>query len=129
MPRSKRCASASQGNPLYARELVIGAVAGGHLRNDRGVWRLVGPLEATARLSDAIAARLDVPDPEARAALERTALWEPVGLSTLEAAVGAALIERLEPGDSSTSAEPGDANRCASPTRCTGRSCVTTWPP
>ena len=121
--------AASQGNPLYARELVIGAVAAGHLRNDRGVWRLVGPLEATARLSDAIAARLDEPDPEARAALERTALWEPVGLSTLEAAVGADLIERLERGDSSTFAEPGDASRCASPTRCTGRSCVKTWPP
>ena len=88
--------SASQGNPLYARELVIGALDGGHLRNDRGVWRLAGPLEATARLTDAIAARLDVVDAEARAALERTALWEPVGLSVLEAAVNPAAIERLE---------------------------------
>jgi ATP/maltotriose-dependent transcriptional regulator MalT len=87
---------ASQGNALYARELVIGAVDGGHLRDDRGVWRLSGRLEATARLTDAIAARLDVADAEARAALERTALWEPVGLSVLEAAVGPSAIELLE---------------------------------
>src|SRR5262249_15192596 len=87
---------ASQGNVLYARELVIGAVDSGQLRNERGVWRLTGRLEATARLTDAIAARIDVVDTQARTALERTALWEPVGLSSLEAEVGPAAIEQLE---------------------------------
>ena len=32
----------SRGNALYVRELVLGAIKGGRLRLDRGLWRLAG---------------------------------------------------------------------------------------
>jgi ATP/maltotriose-dependent transcriptional regulator MalT len=86
----------SQGNVLFARELVLGAIEGGQLRYDRGVWRLAGRLVATARLADTVAARLDVLDPETRSALDRVALSEPVGLTMLESFAGAAAVEQLE---------------------------------
>ena len=49
---------ASRGNPLYVRELVLGALDGGHLFVQHGVWRLVGPLITTPRLREVVAARL-----------------------------------------------------------------------
>ena len=36
--------TASRGNVLFVRELVLGAVDAGHLVDQHGVWRLVGPL-------------------------------------------------------------------------------------
>ncbi|HET6953278.1 MAG TPA: LuxR family transcriptional regulator [Acidimicrobiales bacterium] len=87
---------ASQGNVLFARELVLGAIDTGSLRQERGVWRLDGPLSATARLADALAARLERLDDASLAALDRVALWGPVGLSTLESAADPAAVETLE---------------------------------
>jgi ATP/maltotriose-dependent transcriptional regulator MalT len=86
----------SQGNPLYTRELVLAGIDGGQLRQERGVWRLEGPLVASARLADAVAARLDVLDSETRAVIDKVALWEPVGLTMLESVVGAGAVEHLE---------------------------------
>src|SRR5262249_53341813 len=86
----------SQGNVLYARELVLAAIDSAQLRQDRGVWRLKGPLVASARLIDTVAARLDVLDPAPRAALDKVALWEPVGLAMLESIAGAEAVEQLE---------------------------------
>lgn len=86
----------SQGNVLFARELVLGAIDGGRLRQERGVWRLGGPLTATARLADTIGARLEQLDEPSVSALHRVALWEPVGLLALEATVGPAAVEALE---------------------------------
>jgi hypothetical protein len=88
--------TASRGNVLFVRELVLGAIESGHLIEERGVWRVSGPLTATARLADTITARVDVLDEPSRAALDRVALWEPVGLVTLEAAAGPATVEALE---------------------------------
>jgi ATP/maltotriose-dependent transcriptional regulator MalT len=75
---------------------VLTALDGGQLRQDRGVWRLAGRLVASARLTDAITARLDVLDPDTRAALDRVALWEPVGLAMLETVAGIYAVEQLE---------------------------------
>jgi DNA-binding CsgD family transcriptional regulator len=86
----------SEGNALFAREMVLGALEGGRLHLDRGVWRLVGPLHATARLTDAVTSRLEVLDQLGRAALDRVAVWEPVGLAMLNDAVGASVVEELE---------------------------------
>ena len=88
--------TASRGNVLFVRELVLGAIESGHLIEERGVWRVSGPLTATARLVDTITARVEVLDEPSRAALDRVALWEPVGLVTLEAAAGPDAVEALE---------------------------------
>ena len=44
--------TASEGNVLFVRELVLGALDSGHLVDQRGVWRLVGPLVTTPRLHE-----------------------------------------------------------------------------
>ena len=41
----------SQGNALYLRELVLGAVASGTLTLERGLWRLTGAPPVTRTLS------------------------------------------------------------------------------
>ncbi len=88
--------TASQGNVLLVRELVLGALDRGHLVEQRGVWRLVGPLVTTPRLRELIAARLGRLPPATVAALDMLAVWEPAGLATLEAIVGAAQLELLD---------------------------------
>ena len=44
--------TASEGNVLLVRELVLGALERGHLLDQRGVWRLTGPLVTTPRLHE-----------------------------------------------------------------------------
>ena len=52
----------SQGNPLYLRHLVEGAVATEHLRRVAGVWQLRGATVITQQLSALVSARLaDLP--------------------------------------------------------------------
>src|SRR4029079_11444265 len=51
--------SASQGNVLFVRELVLGALDAGQLVEQHGVWRLAGSLVPTQRLQDLVAARLN----------------------------------------------------------------------
>src|SRR5829696_4732596 len=62
--------TASGGNVLFVRELVLGAVEGGRLADQRGVWRLVGPLVTTPRLQELVASRLGTLAPEATDALD-----------------------------------------------------------
>ena len=50
--------SASQGNVLFVRELVLGALDAGQLVEQHGVWRLTGALVATQRLHELVAGRL-----------------------------------------------------------------------
>jgi DNA-binding CsgD family transcriptional regulator len=88
--------AASRGNPLFVRELVLGAWSAGSLVEDSGVWRLVSPLQGTARLTDLVMARLGAADASAEPALELLAVAEPVGLADLEALVGAGTVEGLE---------------------------------
>ena len=78
------------------RELVLGAIDSGHLVDQRGVWRLVGPLVATSRLHELVAARLGALGRDATDALDILAVWEPAGLSTLEAIVGRERLEMLD---------------------------------
>ncbi len=87
---------ASRGNVLFVRELVLGAIDAGHLVDQHGVWRLNGALVTTPRLAQLVAARLGALPPAAAAALDRLALWEPMGLSTLEDLVGHAQLELLD---------------------------------
>jgi DNA-binding NarL/FixJ family response regulator/tetratricopeptide (TPR) repeat protein len=86
----------SQGNPLFVRELVLGALDAGHLFTQHDVWRLVGPLITTPRLREVVEARLGNLHAEGMDALDRVAAWEPIGLATLEAAVGHDQLEQLD---------------------------------
>ena len=88
--------TASQGNVLFVRELVLAGLDGGQLVEQRGVWRLVSPLVATPRLHELLAARLGCLPPEVADALDVLAVWEPTGLSTLEETVGPGPLEHLD---------------------------------
>ena len=84
------------GNPLYLRELVLGALADGTLREVAGVWRLVGDLPASAALGDRVLGRMAALSDGARDALELIAVGEPIGLDALEGMVDIELLEELE---------------------------------
>ncbi|MBV9952382.1 MAG: AAA family ATPase, partial [Acidimicrobiia bacterium] len=89
-------ATRSEGNVLFVRELVLGALDQGHLVEQHGVWRLVQPLTATPRLVEVVAARLGGLDRVTLDALEAIAVWEPVSISVLESALDARALETLD---------------------------------
>ena len=86
----------SQGNVLYLRELVIGALDSGTLCDDGGIWRLVGALVPSDRLSDLIGARLAGLTAEEMALLELVAVGEPLGATELTELGEPLIAERLE---------------------------------
>lgn len=71
---------ASHGNPLFLRELAIGAVEAGTLAHVGGLWQLDGDPVGTPALRDLIRARLRNLGTEERDAVERLALCEPLGI-------------------------------------------------
>ncbi|MBE2319822.1 hypothetical protein DVA67_027910 [Solirubrobacter sp. CPCC 204708] len=74
----------SQGNPLYARELVLGAVESGRLLADHGLWRLTGRPSVAASLVELVGDRLRELTQAQRAPVELLALAEPLRLSEIE---------------------------------------------
>jgi DNA-binding CsgD family transcriptional regulator len=92
----RRLWDATRGNPLYLRELVVGASAAGSLRTERGLWILRGPTSAPPRLIELIGARLGELDDAARSAIDLVALAEPIQLDVLSALVDVEVLERLE---------------------------------
>ena len=88
--------TASRGNALFLRELVLGALERGQLVKTHGVWRLAGGLVTTQRLGELIAARLRTVVGDPADALDLLAVWEPAGLSSLEAVVGREPLEALD---------------------------------
>ena len=74
----------SQGNALYLRELLIGAVDSGALIEAGGIWSLHRPLTAPGRLVELVAARLAVLPAETTAVVELLAVGEPLGMQVLE---------------------------------------------
>jgi DNA-binding CsgD family transcriptional regulator len=83
------------GNVLAVRELVLGGVESGALRQEGGVWRLDGPL-GTPRLFELVSQRLDALSPLERRAFELLALGEPLGIPVLERLVDLESVEQLE---------------------------------
>ncbi|MFB9641615.1 helix-turn-helix transcriptional regulator [Agromyces lapidis] len=71
---------ASHGNPLFLRELVIGAVETGALVRAGERWQLEGDPVGTPALRDLIRARLRGLGTEERDAIERLALCQPLGI-------------------------------------------------
>ena len=70
----------SQGNPLYARELVLNAVDTGCLKLSRHLWRLTEPPSVGASLVELVEQRMSALTADQRAPLELLALGEPLGL-------------------------------------------------
>src|SRR4029450_5133699 len=76
------------GNPLYLRELVLGGLESGALRQVDKVWRWRGKLAGATRLVELVRARLGMLDEAARVAVELVAWGEPLGVGVLERLVG-----------------------------------------
>jgi len=87
---------ASQGNPLFVRELVRGAVDAALLVEEGGLWRLAHPLATSPRLTELIEARLSDLEPEQREVIELVAFSEPVRLSLLATLAPRSAIEAVE---------------------------------
>ncbi|MGH3825011.1 MAG: LuxR C-terminal-related transcriptional regulator [Pseudonocardiaceae bacterium] len=87
---------ATQGNPLFARELLTAALADGTLAESQGVWTLTCRLRAPPRLWELLADRLGDLDGPARTAAELIALGEPLPLEVVVTMVGEDAAERLE---------------------------------
>jgi len=85
----------SAGNPMFARELVLGALDAGLLTARRGLWRLGDRPPVPASLTALITRRLQSLSAEQREPLELLALGEPlrvdevVGLTSYEAVAAA----------------------------------------
>ena len=89
---AERC----QGNALFLRELVMGALDDGSLDNDGGMWRLRGELSPSARLVEIVEAHLGRLDDDERSLLELVAYGEPLGQAELTALAEPAAAEALE---------------------------------
>ena len=76
-------AQTSRGNPLYVRELVLGALADGSLREINELWRMPVRPAINASLRELITARMAGLEAEVLPALELLALGEPLRLSEM----------------------------------------------
>jgi DNA-binding CsgD family transcriptional regulator len=87
---------ASGGNPLYVRELLLGALESGALLERSGVWYLERKLPSTRRLLDLVQQRIGALTAEDRSVVDLLALCQPVELGYLDATAPAGVLESLE---------------------------------
>ncbi|HVL07052.1 MAG TPA: LuxR C-terminal-related transcriptional regulator [Acidimicrobiales bacterium] len=92
----RRFAEASGGNALLLRELLLGAAEAGLVRQEDGLWRLVGALPLSARLVEIVTTRLGAIGEREREALEVVAYGEPLGVGSLEERFGTEALHRLD---------------------------------
>jgi DNA-binding CsgD family transcriptional regulator len=104
---AERC----QGNALFLRELVIGALEDGSLQDDGGIWRLGRELEPSSRLVEIVEGRLGRLGEGERALMELVAYGEPLGQDELATLSDPALAEGLERRDLLASHLDGDRLR------------------
>jgi DNA-binding CsgD family transcriptional regulator len=88
----------SDGNPLYLRELILGGLESGALRQLDGVWRWTGGLAGATRLAEVVEARLGAVDETARAAVELVAWGEPLAARVLERLIDKDAVQAAEGG-------------------------------
>lgn len=86
----------SAGNPLFVRELLIGAQQSGSAYLQDGIWFLRLPLPAPLRLTELIASRLDSATTETVEVVELLAVGEPLGYAELVKIAGHASVEGAE---------------------------------
>lgn len=99
--------TASQGNPLYLRELVVGAQEAGALSSAAGMWRMLGRPATPPRLRELVERRLALLDEAQRGALELLAVADTIGMRLFEDLVGSSVLEQLERRDLVTVAADG----------------------
>jgi DNA-binding CsgD family transcriptional regulator len=92
----RRLWEVSQGNALYLRELLIGAVDSGALTEGGGIWALRQPLTAPGRLVELVASRLSGLAPDTVAVIELLAAGEPLGVPVVEKVTNPAGLEDAE---------------------------------
>ncbi len=98
---------ASEGNPMFVHELLLGARQAGHLAVEGGVWRFTRPLLASARLTELLASRLaDLSDRE-REVLDLLAVAGELGRSRLVGLTSGAAVDAVERGGMVDVAEVG----------------------
>lgn len=86
----------SEGNLLYLRHLIEGALTAGALRQVDGVWQLRGEMALTPQLSTLIRQHLDSLPSQVKSVLEYLAIEEPLTLEELSALTDRAAIEQAE---------------------------------
>lgn len=86
----------SGGNPLYLRELLLGAHHSGALSQLDGIWLIRHPFPASARLVDLIGYRLAELSGQAAEVVDLLALGEPLPFDLLFSAVGRQGVEEAE---------------------------------
>jgi DNA-binding CsgD family transcriptional regulator len=91
-----RVLSLTEGNPLYAHELLIDARRSGALANADGRWRWTGKPPEMLRLRDLIDAHTNDLSSESRLALELLAVGAPLGLDELAAVSSVEAAAELE---------------------------------
>jgi DNA-binding CsgD family transcriptional regulator len=80
--------SSSQGNALFVRELVLGALEAGTLARSGGLWQLTRKPRVSASLSRLVGERMAALDAGSRAPIELLALTEPLRVDELTALAG-----------------------------------------
>ena len=86
----------SRGNPLYLRELVVAARAGGRIVEVAGMWRLAGGLPLSRRLAELLGDRLGLLADEELAALELLAVAEVLPVRVLTGLAGDGPVTSLQ---------------------------------
>lgn len=92
----RQIVDACAGNPLYARELVIGAIEDGSMRRVRGLWRMEGRPGVSPSLRALIKRRIGALDADVLGPLELLALGEPLRVGELAALTS---LEGLQSGE------------------------------
>ncbi|MFE5407370.1 LuxR C-terminal-related transcriptional regulator [Microbacterium sp. NPDC056569] len=87
---------ATGGNPLYLRELVVGALESGRLAAQAGVWQLTGDPVGSPALRDLILARVAQLDPDERDVVDRLAVTGELRAAHLVAPGARDALARLE---------------------------------
>jgi DNA-binding CsgD family transcriptional regulator len=105
----------SRGNPLFVRELILGALESRTLVELSGVWHLRNGLGSTGRLQDLVEQRIGGLTVEARSVIERLALCQPLELDYLEMIASAEVLESLELAGLVSIAVTGQEVRLAHP--------------
>ena len=86
----------TKGNPLFLREVVLGSREAGSLAQTGGLWRLIGNVVSSPRLTEVLGLRLDSLAAGEREVVEFVALGEPLEHNILESLTSTAALRRME---------------------------------
>ncbi|MCU1378881.1 MAG: helix-turn-helix transcriptional regulator, partial [Acidimicrobiales bacterium] len=93
---ARRLWAATEGNPLFAREVVLDAVERGTVERSGAALRLPAGLQSGQRIADAVASRLGTLDDVTRDAIDLLAIGQPLEIALLERLVPLGVLHDLE---------------------------------